>query len=154
MYFACPSNESAVVFAWNLERLSVLAEILVFFIFALFLSDYTSWFPFLLTWTYSIIIIPVHYLHEWLTPKTFISHELECDIVVILICCGIRQFLLVLWMEINNNNNTKITKEIIYFLLLFIFVAEPWIVESWFWNATFSRITTWRSVNHMFVCPF
>lgn len=93
-------------------------------------------------------------LFPWvIDTKTFISHELECDIVVILICCEIGLFPLVLWMEINNDN-TKIIKQIIYFFVLFIFMAEPWIVESWFWNATFSRITTWRSVSQMFVCPF
>lgn len=104
-----------------------------------------------LTWTYPIIIL-FHYLHEWLTPKTFISCELACDVVVILICCEIRWFSLVLWVEIHNDN-TKMIKQIIYFFLLFLFVAEPRIVESWFWNATFSRITTWRSVSQMFV-PF
>lgn len=55
-------------------------------------------------------------------------------------------------MEINNDN-TKTIKKIIYCFLHFIFVAEPWIVESWFCYVTFSRITTWRTVSQMFV-PF
>lgn len=146
-------QRNAVVFVWNLQRFSIFIEILILLIaLASFLSGCTSWFLFLLTWT-CLIIILFHYLHKWLTPKMFISHELECDIVVTLICCEIRWFSLVLWVEINNGN-TKIIKQIIYLFLLFLFVAGPWIVESRFWNATFSRITTWRSVSQMFVCPF